>query len=214
MVLVMVTAAMSSSTTSSMMRSSVSNKRGATANDLSGSAVHSSGRSSAHRDYSFFTSLIILDKARSDDTKNNDLVRELTTSTPDVITTIAGTGSTTYSGDNGQATSAGIGYPHGVALDSSGKPRHSMLSELSNAYVIPLGNVYIANSGNYRVRKLTIFTGIITTIAGTGSGSYNGDNIQATSATLNYPTGVTVDSSGNILTNFYLLSFLLILFTR
>jgi len=133
MVLVMVTPAMSSSTTSSMTRSSASNKRGATANDLSGSAVHSSGRSSAHRDYPFFTSLIILDKARADDTKNNDLVRELTTSTSDVITTIAGTGSTTYSGDNGAATSAGIAYPYGVALDSSGKPRHSMLPALSKS---------------------------------------------------------------------------------
>ena len=136
MVLVMVTAAMSSSTTSSMTRSSASNKRGATANDLSGSAVHSSGRSSAHRDYPFFTSLIILDKARGDDTKNNDLVRELTTLNSDIITTIAGTGASTYSGDDGQATSAGIYNPCGVALDASGRPRHSMLSELSNSYVI------------------------------------------------------------------------------
>ena len=126
MVLVMVTAAMSSSTTSSMTRSSASNKRGATANDLSGSAAHSLGRSSAHRDYPFFTSLVILDKARGDDTKNNDLVRELTTLNSDIITTIAGTGTTTYSGDNGAATSAGIYYPHGVALDASGKPRHSI----------------------------------------------------------------------------------------
>ena len=74
--------------------------------------------------------------------------------------------------------------------------------------------MYIADTYNYRIRKVTISTGIIITIAGTGSGGYNGDNIQATSATLNYPTGVAVDSSGNILTNFYLLAFLLILFTR
>ena len=117
-------------------------------------------------------------------------------STAFIISTIAGTGSTTYSGDNGAATSAGIYNPYGVALDSSGKPRHSMLSELSNSYVIPLGNVYIANSGNYRVRKVTVSTGIITTIAGTGAFSYNGDNIQATSATITYPIGIAFDSAG------------------
>ena len=50
---------------------------------------------------------------------------------------------------------------------------------------------------------MTVSTGIITTIAGTGTASYGGDNGQATSATLNTPIGVTVDSSGNKLTNFY-----------
>ena len=59
-----------------------------------------------------------------------------------------------------------------------------------------LGNVYIADSGNSRIRKVTVSTGIITTIAGTGTGSYSGDNGQATSAALSYPGGVTVDTSG------------------
>ena len=59
-----------------------------------------------------------------------------------------------------------------------------------------LGNVYIADRYNFRVRKVTISTGIITTIAGTGTGSYSGDNGPATSATLNHPSGVTVDTSG------------------
>ena len=62
-----------------------------------------------------------------------------------------------------------------------------------------IGNVYIADSGNDRVRKVTVSTGIITTIAGTGTGGYSGDNGAATSATLEYTERVAVDASGRIL---------------
>ena len=60
-------------------------------------------------------------------------------------------------------------------------------------------NVYIADNRNHRIRKVTVSTGIITLIAGTGSASYNGDSIAATSATLNGPVGVALDASGRIL---------------
>ena len=59
-----------------------------------------------------------------------------------------------------------------------------------------LGNVYIPDYGNNRIRKVTVSTGIITTFAGTGSTTYSGDNGPATSAALYYPAGVTVDTSG------------------
>ena len=59
--------------------------------------------------------------------------------------------------------------------------------------------MYIPDSLNNRIRKVTVSTGIITTIAGTGTGSYSGDNGAATSATLYYPSGVAVDASGRIL---------------
>ena len=62
-----------------------------------------------------------------------------------------------------------------------------------------IGNVYIADYGNNRIRKVTVSTGIIITIAGTGTVSYSGDNGAATSATLNLPRGVALDSSGRIL---------------
>ena len=62
-----------------------------------------------------------------------------------------------------------------------------------------IGNVYIAEEGNSRIRKVTLSTGIITTIAGTGSADYSGDNGAATSATLNGPCGVALDASGRIL---------------
>jgi hypothetical protein len=56
--------------------------------------------------------------------------------------------------------------------------------------------MYIGDSSNYRVRKVTASTGIITTIAGTGSPSYSGDNGPATAAMLYHPSGVALDSAG------------------
>ena len=63
-------------------------------------------------------------------------------------------------------------------------------------FLTHLGNVYIADTSNHRIRKVTVSTGIITTIAGTGTGSYSGDGGAATSATLNSPWGISLDSAG------------------
>jgi hypothetical protein len=106
----------------------------------------------------------------------NHRIRKVTISTG-IITTFAGTGTGSYSGDNGAATSATLNYPCGVGLDTA-------------------SDVYIADRWNNRIRKVTISTGIITTFAGTGTASYSGDNGPATSATLNDPFGVAVDSAG------------------
>ena len=59
--------------------------------------------------------------------------------------------------------------------------------------------MYIADQDNHRIRKVTVSTGIISTIAGTGTGSYSGDGGAATSAALHDPHGVAVDASGRIL---------------
>ena len=64
--------------------------------------------------------------------------------------------------------------------------------------LVILGNVYIADTNNNRIRKVTVSTGIITTYAGTGTGSYSGDNGPATSATLYGPISVALDASGTI----------------
>jgi trimeric autotransporter adhesin len=109
---------------------------------------------------------------------NNHRIRMVTKSTG-IISTVAGTGYSGYSGDGGQATSAALRNPYGVAVDAS-------------------GNIYIADSANNRIRMVTKSTGIISTVAGTGSYSYSGDGGQATSAALNYPYDVAVDASGNI----------------
>ena len=62
-----------------------------------------------------------------------------------------------------------------------------------------IGNVYIADRGNQRIRKVTVSLGIITTITGTGASSYSGDNGAATSAALHDPEGVALDVSGRTL---------------
>jgi len=94
-----------------------------------------------------------------------------------VITAVAGNGTRGFSGDNGPATSAQLNNPQGVAVDSA-------------------GNLYIADWGNARIRKVS--NGAITTVAGNGTQGFSGDNGPATSAQLNYPQGVAVDSAGNL----------------
>ncbi len=117
-------------------------------------------------------------------------------STVFVITTIAGTGASSYSGDNGAATAAAMYYPFGFALDTSGTKPHPKIVNKEIFSLTHLGNMYIADYYNFRIRKVTVSTGIITTIAGTGTSSYSGDNGPATSAALNYPSGVALDPSG------------------
>ena len=62
--------------------------------------------------------------------------------------------------------------------------------------IFQIGNVYIADTYNHRIRKVTVSTGIISTIAGIGTSSFSGDNGAATSAALNLPVGVALDASG------------------
>ena len=117
-----------------------------------------------------------------------------------IITTIAGTGASSYSGDGGKATSAALYYPSGVAVDSSGNHQYTNSLTRIDYFLIDfpyslLGNVYIADYYNNRIRKVTVSTDIITTIVGTGASSYSGDGGQATSAGLD-PAGVAVDLSG------------------
>ena len=95
------------------------------------------------------------------------------------VTEVIGNGSGSYSGDGGPAISAGLNRPSGVALDAS-------------------GNLYIADPGNSRIRKVTAATGVITTVAGSGVKGYGGDMGPATSAQFNLPTGVALDSAGNL----------------
>jgi hypothetical protein len=91
-----------------------------------------------------------------------------------VITTVAGGGAGGL-GDGGPATAAKFGWFGYLATDF-------------------YGNVYVADANNHRVRKVDVATGVINTIAGTGMAGYNGDNIPATAAQLNYPTTIALDS--------------------
>ena len=84
-----------------------------------------------------------------------------------------------YSGDGGPAIGAGLN-PRGMAIDTGG------------------GNLYLADTGNNRIRKLNLATGVITTVAGDGVRGFSGDGGPATSAQLDGPTGVAVDTKGDV----------------
>jgi uncharacterized protein (TIGR03437 family) len=105
------------------------------------------------------------------------LVRMVSTS--GVLSTVAGNGTTTYSGDGVAATSAAVNGPIGMAFDSA-------------------GNLYIADTLNNRIRKVSAATGIISTFAGNGTMGFGGDGAAATSATLANPHSIAFDSAGNL----------------
>ena len=109
----------------------------------------------------------------------NNRVRFLDTSTG-IITTVAGNGDFSFSGDGGLATEAALADPSGLALDSD-------------------GNLYVADKTNHRVRFINTTTGIITTVAGDGATEFSGDDGPATEASLYNPKGVALDPSGNLL---------------
>jgi trimeric autotransporter adhesin len=106
----------------------------------------------------------------------NNRIRKVTPA--GVITTVAGNGKVGFSGDGGKAISAQLDRPCGVAVDSA-------------------GNLYIADTRNHHIRKVTP-AGVITTVAGYGPGGYSGDGGKATSAQLKYPCHIAVDSAGNL----------------
>ncbi len=158
-----------------------------------------------------------------------------------VITTIAGTGAQSFSGDNGPATAAALDTPQAVAVDAAGNvyiadygnDRIRMVSA-SNGNISTIagggtpasppgdggsatgaslqsptgvaldaaGNLYIADSGHHRVRKVTtpsnVGTSIITTVAGNGSPGFSGDGGAATAASLSSPQGLALDGAGNL----------------
>jgi sugar lactone lactonase YvrE len=104
------------------------------------------------------------------------LIRKVNTN--GIITTVAGNGISGYSGDGGAATNASLDYPQGFAFDA-------------------VGNLYIADTINYRIRKVDI-NGIITTVAGNGISGYSGDGGAANNAGVGYPISVAFDVSGNL----------------
>lgn len=112
---------------------------------------------------------------------NNCRVREINAATS-IITTVAGNGYCAFTGD-GLAIDTGVAYPQGIAVDVN-------------------DNLFISDSNNQRVRWVNP-QGLITTVAGNGQAGYNGDGGSATAAELYEPTGVALDTAGNILVSDY-----------
>jgi len=96
-----------------------------------------------------------------------------------IITTVAGNGSAGFSGDGGHAIDASINTPHDLAIDEA-------------------GNIFIADYGNSRIRKVDAATGNISTFAGTGVANYSGDGEAATNAGIPYPNSICLDAKGNL----------------
>ena len=94
------------------------------------------------------------------------------------LMTVAGTGVNGFSGDNGAAIIANISRPIRLTFDAA-------------------GNLYFADLNNHRVRRVSP-TGIITTVAGNGTQGFSGDNGPATSAQMNKPHGVALESTGKL----------------
>jgi sugar lactone lactonase YvrE len=109
---------------------------------------------------------------------NSQVVRKVTPA--GIISNFAGTGTGGNTGDGGAATAATLSSPHGLAVDAA-------------------GNLYVADSGNSRVREILASNGNIVAFAGTGTASNTGDGAAAALATLNHPDGVAVDATGRVL---------------
>ena len=112
---------------------------------------------------------------------SNSCIRRVSAATG-IITTVVGTGIAGYAGDGGPAAAARLYGPRGIALDLA-------------------GNLYISDTVNVRIRKVTASTGIISTVAGTGVSGFGGDGGPATAALLDTAIKVTVDGAGNLYIN-------------
>ena len=108
----------------------------------------------------------------------NNRIRKIALAT-NIITTVAGNGTGGFNGDGIQATNAELLIPDGVCTDT-------------------LGNIYIADPFNSRVRKIDISTGIISTVVGIGGAGNAGDGGPATNALINGPQGLTIDKFDNL----------------
>jgi sugar lactone lactonase YvrE len=121
---------------------------------------------------------IALDAAGNLFVSANNRIRKVSAS-DGTIHTVAGTGTSGFSGDAGPATSANLRSPKGIAVDAS-------------------GNLYIADYNNHRIRKVHSNDGTISTVVGSGTAGFSGDGGPAANAQLNFPVGVAVDAAGNL----------------
>jgi sugar lactone lactonase YvrE len=165
----------------------------------------------------------------------NDRVRLIDLTSGGIITTIAGNGTPSRSGDGGPGPQAQVGVPYGVAVDAAGNEyiaddQNAVIRKIDTNGVITTvvgtgfvgfsgdggpaagaqlndprgvavnatGDMFISDTGNQRIRRVDHASGVITTVAGTGTAGYSGDNGAATGAMINYPRGIVLDASGSL----------------
>jgi sugar lactone lactonase YvrE len=166
--------------------------------------------------------------------ETNGRIRKIVLSTG-IITTVAGNGTFSYTGDDGLAKFAGFNSPEGLTFDAIGNlyiadtdndcirkvdaktgiittiagggtsglrdGAPAKLAKLNNPTAVAVdkaGNIFIADWGNNRIRKVSADSGIISTIAGNGTAGNGGDQGPASAAFLNSPFGITLDGAGNL----------------
>jgi sugar lactone lactonase YvrE len=168
--------------------------------------------------------------------RHNHRIRKISAGSA-IVTTVAGNGQPSYSGDGGPATAAGLKEPEGVALDPAGglviadggnyrirrvdpntgiistiaggghppddlgdggPATEAALSVIGGVAVDTRGNLYIADTGNHRIRKVDSGTRTIATMAGNGTAGFSGDGGPATRASVHYPDRIAVDAAGNL----------------
>ena len=110
---------------------------------------------------------------------NGNGIGSLSVLSPGVINTVAGDGELNFRADGILATQAPIFLPYGVIVD-------------------PVGNIYLSDTNNNRIRRVDALSSLITTIAGNGVSGYSGDGGPATQANISQPGGLTMDGAGNI----------------
>lgn len=133
-----------------------------------------------------------------------------------IITVVAGNGTNGFSGDDGLATNAQLSQPFGIAVDPEGNvyiadSGNNRIRKVSNGVITTFvpglgsptgvavdaaGNLFVADTGNHRVVKIA--NGVLTVVAGIGTPGFSGDGGPATAARLYNPSGVAVDSAGNL----------------
>ena len=188
------TTVISSSRTGDFEDSSVAHSESLTSSGILSTVAGSHGYSTIPTVYGIAATAAILDsltEGLARDIAGNLFIttfgnRILTvTASTGLITVVGGTGKKGFSGDGGLATAATFDGLPGIAVDK-------------------LGDIYVADRWNHRIRKVTVSTGVITTVAGNGTGYGKGyfynpvDNVVATSSMLAYPADVAVDTYGNI----------------
>lgn len=145
---------------------------------IAGGSTYSGDGTRAGSALTDYIRAMVIDSAGNIFFTEGNRVRRISAATG-IITTIAGESNGSFSGDNGPGIAATLNNPNGLALDG-------------------IGNLFVADTDNSRIRKINLATGVISTFAGKGTFRFGGDNGPALEADFGNPQGVAIDGAGNL----------------